>query len=224
MRETKVLILETSFLTHDVKRFVLEKPKGYKFIPGQAAEVSINQSDWKEKKRPFTFTSLNKNPHLEFTIKAYPEHRGVTERLHQLSPGDELLLGEPFGTINYKGLGVFLAGGAGITPFIGILRQIKEEDRIRGNSLLFSNKTQKDIILEKEFRETFGKKEDLIFTLTRERKKGYGAGRMDEEFLKKRINDFSQNFYVCGPPEFVKDISSALKNLGTKADSLVFEK
>jgi ferredoxin-NADP reductase len=220
----KVLILETSFVTHNVKRFVLEKPQGYKFVPGQATEVSINQADWKKEKRPFTFASLNNNPHLEFIIKAYPEHHGVTERLHQLGPGDELLLGEPFGTINYKSSGVFLAGGAGITPFIAILRQLNKEGKVRGNSLVFSNKTQKDIILEKELREMFAKNEDLIFTLTRERKKGYQAGRIDKEFLKKRINDFSQDFYICGPPEFVKDINSALKALGVKADSLVFEK
>ena len=76
--------------------------------------------------------------------------------------------------------------------------------------------------MEKELKEMFAKKESLIFTLTRERKKGYQAGRIDKEFLKKRINDFSQNFYICGPPEFVKDINSVLKALGAKANSLVF--
>jgi ferredoxin-NADP reductase len=27
---------------HDVKRFTIQKPEGFKFIPGQATEVSIN--------------------------------------------------------------------------------------------------------------------------------------------------------------------------------------
>ena len=44
------------------------------------------------------------------------------------------------------------------------------------------------------------------------------------EFLKKYIDDFSQQFYVCGPDKMVKDINDLLEQLGAKADSLVFEK
>lgn len=69
-----VKIQEIENLTHDVKRFHLEKPKDYHFIPGQATEVSINKAGWKEEIRPFTFTSLNSLPYLEFVIKIYSDH------------------------------------------------------------------------------------------------------------------------------------------------------
>ena len=39
MEEHIVKILETAQLTHDVKRFRVEKPRAYSFVPGQATEV-----------------------------------------------------------------------------------------------------------------------------------------------------------------------------------------
>ncbi|MDO8460153.1 MAG: hypothetical protein Q7S74_03520 [Nanoarchaeota archaeon] len=38
-----VKILRKEWVTHDVVRLGVEKPQGYKFIPGQATEVSVNQ-------------------------------------------------------------------------------------------------------------------------------------------------------------------------------------
>ncbi len=220
--EKVVKILKTDFVTHNVRRFVLEKPKDFEFIPGQATEVSINKQGWRDKKRPFTFTSLNPDKVLEFTIKGYYDHDGVTNKLHQLVPGDELVIREPFGTINYQGSGIFIAGGAGVTPFIAILRSLYRQDKLKGNKLVFSNKTSQDIILEQEFRGMF-KDEDLILTLTREENPCYQHGRVNEEFLKERIKNFNQNFYVCGPPAMVKDLKKTLKELGANIDEIVFE-
>ena len=211
----------TEFVTHDTKRFVVEKPENYIFKPGQATELSINKSSWENKKRPFTFSSLNEDKVLEFTIKIYPEHNGVTEQLGKLYPGDQLILRDIWGTISYKGPGVFIAGGAGITPFIAIFRDLREKNQLQGNKLLFSNKISKDIILEKEFKEMLG--ENAIFILTREKKNSYEHGRINKEFLQKHINDFSQNFYICGPMQFIVDVKKALDELGAKPESVVIE-
>jgi glycine betaine catabolism B len=144
--EYLVKILDIKEVTHDVKYFHVTKPPGYRFDPGQATDLSIATPEWKAEKRPFTFTSLNKLPWLEFTIKRYAGHKGVTDQLHQLSVGDELLIGDPWGAISYKGPGFFIAGGAGITPFIAIIRQLHKDGQLGDNFLFFSNKTFKDII------------------------------------------------------------------------------
>ncbi len=220
-------ILLTEYVTHDVKRFILEKPDSYSFTPGQATEVAINKDGWTDKKHAFTFTSHSKDMVLEFVIKGYPldtypEHKGVTEYLHKLNPGDELLLDDPWGTIEYKGTGVFIAGGAGITPFIAILKDLHNQNKLPGNKLLFSNKEMKDVIYETPFRGMFPS-EDLVLTLTREHVEGYENGRINEEFLKKHVDNFHQHFYVCGPKKFVADIKETLGKLGASTDSLVFE-
>ena len=210
------------FVTHDVFRFILEKPKKYVFTPGQATEISVNKPGWEDKKRPFTFTSLKDDLVLEFTIKIYPEHKGVTEQLKKLKPNDELIIEEPWENINYKEEGVFIAGGAGITPFIAILRNLREKNMIEDNALIFSNKTSKDVILEKEFREMFkNNPKNLILTLTRERKRGYLNQRIDKKFLKKIIKYCPKNFYICGPKKFVEDVKNAAVNLNCKMQSIV---
>jgi len=218
----KVKILEINQLTHDVKRFKLEKPEGYKFTPGQATEISIKTQGFENEKRPFTFTSLNEEPNLEFTIKIYKEHNGVTNELDKLKVGDYFIIKEPWGAIKYKGAGIFIAGGAGITPFIAILKNLEKENKTEENSLYFSNKTEKDIILKDKLKNILG--ENAHFILTREENENYETGRIDEKFLKEKIKDFKQHFYVCGPKQMVKEVSETLKSLGAHPDNLIFEK
>jgi ferredoxin-NADP reductase len=127
-----------------------------------------------------------------------------------------------WGTIQYQGPGVFIAGGAGITPFIAILRSLEKEGKLEGNTLIFSNKTSRDIILNEEFERMLGNQ--FINTLTDEDHPDYDNRRIDKDFLKEKIRDFSRHFYVCGPPSFIEDITAALKELDAKTDSIVLEK
>lgn len=219
--EHNVTILLTEFVTHDVKRFIVSRPDRFEFESGQGAEVAIDSSRWKDESRPFTPTSLTNDRVLEFTIKRYPEHDGVTEQLHRLKPGDGLLLSEPFGTITYKGPGTFIAGGAGVTPFIAIARQLAADEKLLDHGLIFSNKTPADVICEKEFRHYFADR--AILTCTDTSAPGYDDRRIDQSFLEDVVDGFDQRFYVCGPPAFVEDIKYALENLGAETDALLFE-
>lgn len=221
MEEHIVRILGIEPVTHDVKRFQLEKPSGYSFIPGQATEISINKPDLINEKRPFTFTSLNKETYLEFTIKIYQSHNGVTKELAKLKPGDELIIRDVWGAISYKGKGVFIAGGAGITPFISIFRDLRSKNAAQGNILLFANKTKADIILEKEFRELLGN--SFINILSQEKTKDNFYGHIDETFLKTNIGDINKKFYVCGPPPMMDAILKQLSDLGVGDNSITLE-
>jgi ferredoxin-NADP reductase len=215
-------ILEAHYITHDVKRFVVEKPKGFSFIPGQAADVSLNLPDWKDQLRPFTFTCLNEEKYLEFMIKIYKDHPGVTKMLGSINAGAEIILHDVFGTIQYKGPGVFIAAGAGITPFISILRSLYKKKQLRGSRLIYSNKTSHDVILEGELQKMLG--ENFVKVFTRQGVVGFHGKRIDRNFLIENIHDFGQNFYVCGPDDFVKNISTLLLELGAVADAVVIEK
>jgi hypothetical protein len=221
MKEHIVKIIRTEQLTHDVKKFQVVKPKGYSFIPGQATDVSVNTPDFKNKKRPFTYTGLNTDPYLEFTIKIYPSHKGVTSELDKLNPGDEIIVRDVWGAISYKGEGVFIAGGAGITPFISIFRDLRTKHEIAGNTLIFANKTKADIILENEFKTLPGL--EFINILSDEQADGYYHGMISEEFLKSRIRNFNRRFYLCGPPPMMKVVKAQLANLGVGKNSIVVE-
>jgi ferredoxin-NADP reductase len=221
MEEHIVRILETEWVTHNVRRFRLEKPRGYKYIPGQATEISINRPEWKAERRPFTFTSLNDWDELEFTVKIYNDHQGVTSQLGKLAAGEELILHDVFGAIHYRGEVTFIAGGAGVTPFIAILRQLEKDKRLGNNRLLFSNRTEKDIILKEEFSRMLGK--NFINTITEEKTGPYDHARIDEAYLKSRVEDFSRYFYICGPDAMVEDLKQLLLKLGAAKEKVVIE-
>jgi cytochrome-b5 reductase len=217
----KVTLLMSEFITHDVKRFVVTRPEGFSFEPGQGVELAIDSPDWRDQGRPFTPTSLNEDRVLEFTIKCYPQHEGVTQALHQLRPGAGLQMSEPFGTIRYLGPGVFIAGGAGITPFLAIMRDLAAKQDMAGQQLIFSNKTPDDIICEKELRHAFGDRLRLICTA--DEFPGYEHKRIDKAWLAGQITDFDQRFYLCGPPGFMDAVNDALQSLGASSQQLVFE-
>jgi ferredoxin-NADP reductase len=207
-------------ITHDVLQITLEKPAGYTFTSGQATDVCINKPDWKEEKRPFTFTCLPDDDHLEFTTKTYPSHKGVTNQLLQLKENDELIIDEPFGDIAYKGEGVFIAGGAGVTPFIAIFRHLQSENKVGNNKLIFANKTKADIIHEEEFTKLLGK--NFINIISDENIEGYAHGFITKDFLKENI-DLNKRLYLCGPPPMMDAVEKYLDELQINKELIIKE-
>lgn len=214
-------LLMKEFVTHDVLRLILSRPDGFTFEPGQGVDLSIDADAWRDETRPFTPTSSIGDGVLEFTIKVYADHPGMTRALSELKPGAALTISDPWGTIGYKGPGIFIAGGAGITPFLAIMRHLRDEGRLAGHGLIFANKSAADVICETELRAAFGQRG--CFVIDRDSHPGFETGRVDEALLKRRIEDWSQRFYVCGPPPFNDAVMQTLQRLGAKPEALVFE-
>ena len=219
-----VKILDIAEITHNVRRYRLERPAGYDFKPGQATDVSLDEDGWRDNKHPFTFTALADAPYLEFTIKSYfnTGGDGVTERLYGYEAGQSLIIRDVWGTITYKGPGTFIAGGAGVTPFIAILRDLHHSRKIPGHTLIASNRTEADIILRDEFEAIGGL--TTLWTVTGDKASSLLRERIDAAFLKRHVKDFAQNFYLCGPDEMVKDLRGTLKDLGANVENLTWEK
>jgi ferredoxin-NADP reductase len=216
-----VKILNVQNVTHNVRRFTLSKPENYHFTPGQATDIVINHPDWLKERRPFTITGLNEWDTLEFTIKIYPDHKGVTNQLGKLKVGDELILHDVWGAINYKGEGTFIAGGAGVTPFIAIFRQLNKEKKIANNQLYFSNRTAADIILKDEFENMLG--DHFINILSEEKDSVYQSGIVDEAFLTRTVTNKNQYFYICGPDPMIDSIAGSLMKIGVEKNKIVKE-
>jgi len=208
-------------VTHDVRRIVAEKPDSLTYVPGQAVDISINKEGWDKEIRTFTFTSLPSDDHIEFTIKTYPEHKGVTNQILSLKSGDELILHDVYGDIHYKGDGIFIAGGAGITPFLAILKHLDSQGKLGNNKLLFANKTKADIIDEDRFRKLLGK--NFINILSDETIEGYEHGFVSAELIKKHSEQGLSYFYLCGPPPMMNAVEKHFASLGIDEEHIVKE-
>jgi ferredoxin-NADP reductase len=206
----EVQLLSKQRLNHDVLQFHLQRPDGYQFEAGQAIELFLTEPE-KKGPAPFTFTGLNTSSFLELTIKIYEEHKGLTAALSKLKVGDKVMITDPWDAFTNNGPGTFIAGGAGITPFIALLRQMRVDGSIGNSRLFFSNKTEQDIFLHEELRQILG--DCYVDVITRKPSEPI-AQHIDETFLRKHITNLKQPFYVCGPPAFTESIQLALKTIG----------
>ena len=221
MKKHYVKIRSIKKVTHDTLGIITDKPENYNFKPGQATNIALDREGWEDEKRPFTFASLPEDDFLEFIIKTYPEHDGTTDKLLEVKAGENLILNEIFGSINYKGEGVFIAGGSGVTPFISILRDLYKKKRIGGNKLIFANKTKADIILRDELKTMLG--DNLINILSEEKTGEYAHGFVTDELLEKEVGDFKGYFYLCGPPMMMMTVEGYLYDLNVDKDRIVKE-
>lgn len=98
-----------------------------------------------------------------------------------MEPGERFIIGDAWGAIDYQGRGTFIAGGAGITPFLAILRDLEAKGELSGHRLLFGNKTAEDIILKSELDEMAGLK--VEYALSDEKQDGALYGHFDKPAL-----------------------------------------
>ena len=138
-----------------------------------------------------------------------------------LNIGDELIIHDVFGDITYKGEGIFIAGGAGVTPFIAILKQLEKENKIGNNKLIFANKTKADIILEDKFRQLLGG--NFISILSDENITNYEYGFISADLIKKHTSEHSQYFYICGPELMMQAVEKHLSSLSIAENLIIKE-
>jgi ferredoxin-NADP reductase len=218
----RLTLLTKQPVTPDTHLFVFDKPDGYSFAPGQATDMALDRDGWRAEERPFTFTSLPQEGTLQFTIKSYPDHDGVTDRLGRLQEGETVLIGDAWGAIEDSGDGVFVAGGAGVTPFIAILRdKLHRNDTLDGNTLIFSNKTEDDIILREEFEAMPGLR--CHWTVTEESGTPFDRGMIDRVMLADFVKANQDACYVCGPEPMIDAVVADLGAIGVPPDRIVTE-
>ena len=211
MGKQYVKIRSISKVTHDTLSVATEKPENFNYKPGQATSIAIDRDGWREEKRPFTFSSLPEDDHLEFIIKTYPEHDGTTDKLLDVKAGESLILNGIFGSIEYKGEGVFIAGGSGVTPFLSILRDLRKRGELGGNKLIFANKAKRDIILREELEDMLG--DNFVNVLSEEKTDEYLQGFVTLELIKNEVKDINRYFYLCGPPVMMEKLLGYLGEL-----------
>lgn len=207
-------VLKKEWLAYNVVQIHLEKPACFESEAGDAVELKVAGQE----PGPFTMTNLPDEDYLEFVIRIYKDHHGKTEAISELNAGDEVAFTEPFKTFRAQPKAVFVAGGTGITPFIAVMRQMHKEGVLDDCLLLFSNKTAKDVFLEKELRIMMGRR--YIDVITEDNKDPRYYGNIDKNLLKNGVNDLTRPFLVCGPPAFNDAMEKALKNIGVKEDRI----
>lgn len=217
--------------THDTKSFILGKPAGLTFLPGQLLHWTLPHDDPDERgiRRPFTISASPTENFLMFTTKFTEEAGSSFKRtLSQVKVGTEFEIDEPVGGFTLPEDPAqpvtFLGGGVGITPFRSMIKFATDKKLDGQVTLLYANKTPGDIIFRKEF--DAWAKENPHFRLgytvdTPDEGWGGGIGHLTPEMIKKHVEKPSgQIFYICGPYSMIEAYRSVLAELGLGSDQV----
>lgn len=220
MNQYQITVTETETINPEVIKLICSKPEGFIFTSGQAVKLSISNTIKSEDDfGAFTITSTPEENQLEFIIKIYPSRNGFTDKAKSLNTGDTLFMSSAYGYMTYDKSGMFIAAGSGITPFISIFKNLSKKGILKGNKLIYANDNQKDIIFEKQLKEWFGS--DFISILSQQKTQNHYYGLIDYNFLNNAIEDYTQNFYLCGPPAMMDTIAENLKKMGVSESQIV---
>lgn len=203
--------------------------------------------DGKHVSKKYTpISPINQKGSSDFAIKVYrpneefPDGGVYTKWMeNNVNVGDTIMCEGPIGMIKYLGFGkvilkkkelkpkskIFLcAGGSGITPFFSVAQaSVLAKDGVQV-TLIYSNKTKDDILIEKEISELaqLGENFKVFHTLTRHDEAKHGAwdglqGRIDINMLKQcGLPEPSDDLFVgcCGPKGFGDSILAPFAELG----------
>jgi len=183
----------------------------------KTGKFKVNDGKKRIQKRPFSMSSspLEKN-YLEVTVKT-TENAFVSDYFVNYITGGELVaVTGPFGKFyldekNTKPNIILVGAGSGISPLMSILRHINQKNLNIKTHIIYSNKTENEILWRKEI-ESFCRNKNFSheFTLTRKNWNGT-TGRINKDMIEKsNLNLKETDFYLCGPPDFVKAIEKTL--------------
>ena len=207
-------VLQKQKINHNVMSFHIERPYGYSFTPGQAIDLSIDGPGYELDIAPFTIFNAVTSSAIELIIKIRPNKNSLTYSLATLDNGSMLQISDPWDIYEYKGRGIFIAAGSGITPFLPILKNLSNSgmNLKENHKFIYANKRKKDILFHSDLNQLFA--ENCIHLLSEDKEKNMLSGRVDSTFLNAQIKDFDQYFYICGPKIFEQDVRKSLLSLG----------
>jgi Na+-transporting NADH:ubiquinone oxidoreductase subunit F len=126
---------------------------------------------------------------------------------------------------------ICVAGGSGVTPFRGFVREATARDLDTRITVLYTVKTTQDIIFEKEFRELEAQNPRFKFNVTCTRLAPEDPwtgrrGRITPDWVKSFVADPAETvFYACGTNEMVNGIEHlVLHDLGLPKEQMKLEK
>ena len=168
-------------------------------------------------------------PYLSITVKRVGKY---SNRICDLKPGDKFLVSSSYGSLfeDYDQDITLIGAGVGIAPLFSIINDTLLKNPKRKVTLLYTNKTIKDICFLKELEELKEKHPNfkLILHVTREKdikekestNENDKDNQVDSKFVKGRFNlegylknktlDATSDFILCGHINFVKDIYNDL--------------
>ena len=232
----ELAIVETRDETPDVRTFRLAPvARGnlpFTHRPGQYLNVALVVKGQRVNRSYTIASSSETRDHVEITVRNVP---GVaSSHLHEaLRIGEKIKVTAPAGRFVFEGDGdshvLLVAGGVGITPLMAMIRTLGDR-RWRGKiDLVYSARTEADIIFAAELAELVKKMPTLRVTVTLSRVPEGDAwtgarGHISRELLERVAPDLrTVPIYLCGPDAMMDGMKKLFAEIGVPDDHVHLE-
>ena len=206
--------------TPDVKTFRVNAPGGgkiFEHMPGQCAMVCVPGVG----EAMFSITSSPTNrEYQEFSIKRCGD---LTDRLHTMQVGDEILVRGPYGNhfpvdtaLKGKNL-LFIAGGIGLAPLRSVINyELDNRDDYGTVDILYGSRSADDLVRREEMETVWAHAKDVNVYMTIDRPQEGWEGHVGfvPAYLKEVGFDTNKVALLCGPPIMIKFCLQALEEMG----------
>lgn len=211
-----------------------ENSRSMGFLPGQYAAISFYKRNRWSPARCFSIVSSPTDLEaLQFSARVKGR---FTTALSKLQAGDVVNVQGPYGGFVFHSArdkkAVLLAGGIGITPMISMIRYATRLQTDNHITLLYSVANAEDIpfgdeLLEMERRSHNFK---VVFVVggnpaSKPSSHNYVSGMITPDLVSHTVGDemHDSKFFVCGPPGFMKAMTSLLVKQGVRRRRILTE-
>ena len=202
------VIKDKIFHTNNILELLVVPDIVIKYNPGSFVQLTLEIVSASERwpdSRTFSIASYN-DAHMRFLIQR--EGYYTSKIFDETFIGQKITLKYPFGemfspkTINSKH--VFIAGGLGITPFIGLTEYFEKKNKLDNLTLFYSSKNIDNLLFIDFFKKRI---KDLHIHVTQQ-KTQYKDSRIGFEELMQYSKE--THFYICGSKEFITNYNFSL--------------
>ena len=227
-KEQFVIVGNIEKLCSDTLLFTLlpDKEKGTSSLsPFQAGQyISVSVSSGKRTySRPYSICSSPSEFADKYQIAVKRTDGGVvTGILHEeIKQNDKLTVSDPCGSFTYEPLRdaktvIGCAGGVGITPFISMIRAVKDGMEDFSLTLLYGCKKPQDAL----FRDLLDKINDprikIVYVFEEGAEDNCEKGIINAELIKKYAPADKYSLFVCGPHNMYTHIEKEAEKLGIR--------
>jgi len=221
--------------TPKVASLVLKMPDWPGHLAGQHVDVRVTAEDGYQTERSYSIASSPEDPRLAITVERLDDGEVSPYLVGELRIGDKVELRGPIGgwfvwrAADERPL-LLVGGGSGVVPLMAMIRHRAAIKSTTPTRLLYSSRSQDDIIYRAELDRLVSRADGLTVahTLTRMQPtgwKGY-ARRIDRAMLGEVAWPKVQAplIYVCGPTPLVESVASVLVEMGYDAGSIKTER
>jgi len=187
----------------------LGKPKRYN--SGQFMFLKFYSKGLSHESHPFSIASGSNDENIRFIIKKLGDFTGMLENVKEK---DIVLVEGPYGSFNRNSRReqVWIAGGIGITPFIGMAKDLSGA-RV---DLYYSARFEGEFVALEDFGKIAEKNRNFRIHTWNSSEKG-------KITIKDMAYGKDKEFYICGPPEMKNALKKVLIESGIEDNHIVEE-